>query len=62
MAEEGVYKAEVIYVQDPEEGQLGETLKNTTKSEVSMLVYSVRKVIYNKNVMTMTRKQAVEEI
>lgn len=62
MAEEGVYKAEVIYVQDPEEGQLGETLKNTTKSEVSMLVYSVRKVIYNKNVMTMTRKQAVEVI
>lgn len=62
MAEEGVYKAEVIYVQDPEEGQLGETLKNTTKSEVSILVYSVRKVIYNKNVMTMTRKQAVEEI
>ncbi|ROL44269.1 Muscular LMNA-interacting protein [Anabarilius grahami] len=34
MAEEGVYKAEVIYVQDPEEGQLGETLKNTTKSEI----------------------------
>ncbi|XDV50953.1 hypothetical protein PO909_019917 [Leuciscus waleckii] len=32
MAEEGVYKAEVIYVQDPEE--LGETLKNTTESEI----------------------------
>ncbi|XP_077086436.1 uncharacterized protein mlip isoform X2 [Siphateles boraxobius] len=32
MAEEGVYKAEVIYVQDPAE--LGETLKNTTKSEI----------------------------
>lgn len=45
MAGEGVYKAEVIYVQDPEEGQLGEMLKNTTKSEVSILVYSVRKVI-----------------
>ncbi|XP_056116135.1 muscular LMNA-interacting protein isoform X2 [Rhinichthys klamathensis goyatoka] len=29
MAEEGVYKAEVIYVQE-----LGETLKNTTKSEI----------------------------
>ncbi|XP_067278169.1 muscular LMNA-interacting protein isoform X2 [Pseudorasbora parva] len=33
MAEEGVYKAEVIYVQDPDEGQLGEMLKNT-KSEI----------------------------
>uniref|UniRef100_A0A672RRA3 Muscular LMNA-interacting protein n=1 Tax=Sinocyclocheilus grahami TaxID=75366 RepID=A0A672RRA3_SINGR len=33
MAEEGVYKAEVVYVQDPEEGQLEETLKNTTQSE-----------------------------
>ncbi|KAK7140747.1 hypothetical protein R3I94_013125 [Phoxinus phoxinus] len=32
MAEEGVYKAEVIYVQDPED--LRETLKNTTKSEI----------------------------
>ncbi|XP_016422448.1 uncharacterized protein YMR317W isoform X2 [Sinocyclocheilus rhinocerous] len=34
MAEEGVYKAEVVYVQDPEEGQLEETLKNTTQSEI----------------------------
>ncbi|XP_067242965.1 muscular LMNA-interacting protein isoform X1 [Chanodichthys erythropterus] len=34
MAEEGVYKAEVIYIQDPEEGQLVATLKNTTKSEI----------------------------
>ncbi len=41
MAEEGVYKAEVVYVQDPEEGQLEETLKNTTQSEVSVLVHSV---------------------
>ncbi|XP_058651319.1 muscular LMNA-interacting protein isoform X2 [Onychostoma macrolepis] len=34
MAEEGVYKAEVVYVQNPEEGQLEETLKNTTQSEI----------------------------
>ncbi|XP_073690375.1 uncharacterized protein mlip isoform X2 [Garra rufa] len=34
MSEEGVYKAEVVYVQDPEEGQLEETLKNTTQSEI----------------------------
>ncbi|KTG04230.1 hypothetical protein cypCar_00034530, partial [Cyprinus carpio] len=33
MAEEGVYKAEAVYVQDPEEGQLEETLMNTTQSE-----------------------------
>lgn len=41
MAEEGVYKAEVVYVQDPEEGQLEKILKNTTQSEVSILVHSV---------------------
>ncbi|XP_056327357.1 muscular LMNA-interacting protein isoform X2 [Danio aesculapii] len=34
MAEEGVYKAEVIYVQDPEDGQLGETHKSTTQTEI----------------------------
>ncbi|XP_050981279.1 muscular LMNA-interacting protein isoform X3 [Labeo rohita] len=34
MAEEGVYKAEVVYVQDPEEGQLEKILKNTTQSEI----------------------------
>ncbi|XP_043090513.1 muscular LMNA-interacting protein isoform X3 [Puntigrus tetrazona] len=34
MAEEGVYKAEVVYVQDPEEDQPEETLKNTTQSEI----------------------------
>ncbi|XP_042592017.1 muscular LMNA-interacting protein isoform X2 [Cyprinus carpio] len=34
MAEEGVYKAEAVYVQDPEEGQLEETLMNTTQSEI----------------------------
>ncbi|XP_016310839.1 uncharacterized protein LOC107664706 isoform X2 [Sinocyclocheilus anshuiensis] len=34
MAEEGVYNAEVVYVQDPEERQLEETLKNTTQSEI----------------------------
>lgn len=41
MAEEGVYKAEVIYVQDPEE--LGETLKNTTKTEVSIFCQNFEK-------------------
>ncbi|XP_059422802.1 muscular LMNA-interacting protein [Carassius carassius] len=34
MAEEGVYKAEAVYVQDPEEGQLEEMLKNTTQKEI----------------------------
>ncbi|KAK2896361.1 hypothetical protein Q8A67_010849 [Cirrhinus molitorella] len=34
MAEEGVYKAEVVYVQDPEEGQFEETFKNTIQSEI----------------------------
>ncbi|XP_051503418.1 muscular LMNA-interacting protein-like [Myxocyprinus asiaticus] len=33
MADEGVYKAEVIYIQDPEEGKLGEMFKNTSQSE-----------------------------
>ncbi|XP_051945644.1 muscular LMNA-interacting protein isoform X2 [Xyrauchen texanus] len=34
MADERVYKAEVIYIQDPEEGKFGETFKNTTQSEI----------------------------
>ncbi|XP_051506847.1 muscular LMNA-interacting protein isoform X2 [Myxocyprinus asiaticus] len=34
MADERVYKAEVIYIQDPEEGKTGETFKNTTQSEI----------------------------
>ncbi len=41
LAEEGVYKAKVVYTQDPEQGQLEETLKSTTQSEVSVLVHSV---------------------
>ncbi|XP_073776593.1 muscular LMNA-interacting protein isoform X5 [Danio rerio] len=34
MAEGGVYKAEVVFVQDAEDGQIGEMRKNTTQNEI----------------------------
>lgn len=61
MAEEGVYKAEVVYVQNPEEGQLEETLKNSTQSETYKIKSTYKALAAIPTNTLLLEQQAIDE-
>ncbi|XP_026080518.1 muscular LMNA-interacting protein isoform X2 [Carassius auratus] len=61
MAEEGVYKAEAVYVQDPEEAQLEEMLQNTTQKETYKIKSTYKALAAIPTNTLLLEQQAIDE-
>ncbi|XP_001341623.4 muscular LMNA-interacting protein isoform X6 [Danio rerio] len=61
MAEGGVYKAEVVFVQDAEDGQIGEMRKNTTQNETYKIKSTYKALAAIPTNTLLLEQQAIDE-